>query len=61
MTNGKGEGTLPTHGARILPSVEVDSYNLEIEDDEGFIGDKASKVAFRRHARRGESGPAEGR
>jgi hypothetical protein len=37
---------LPTHGASVLPSVEVKSYNVEIEDDEGFIGDKASKVAF---------------
>jgi hypothetical protein len=48
MTNGKDEGTLPTHGAKTLPSVEVDDYNLEIEDEEGFIGDKASKGAFRR-------------
>jgi predicted NBD/HSP70 family sugar kinase len=47
MAKGKSEGTLPTHGARVLPSVEVDSYNLEVEDDEGFIGDKASKSAFR--------------
>jgi len=44
----KAESTLPTHGARTLPSVEVESYNLELEDDEGFIGDKASKGAFRR-------------
>jgi hypothetical protein len=47
MAKGKSEGTLPTHGARMLPSVEVDSYNFEVEDDEGFIGDKASKSAFR--------------
>src|SRR5688572_30603269 len=39
--------TLPTHGAATLPSVEVDSYNLEIEDEDGFIGDKANKGAFR--------------
>lgn len=38
--------TLPTHGAATLPSVEVDSYNLEISDAEGFYGDKASKGAF---------------
>jgi len=38
--------TLPTHGASTLPSVEVDSYNLEIADGEGFYGDKASKGAF---------------
>jgi hypothetical protein len=42
--------TLPSiaeHGATILPAVEVDSYNIEIKDDEGFIGDRASKSAFR--------------
>jgi predicted NBD/HSP70 family sugar kinase len=38
--------TLPTHGAAMLPSVEVDSYNLEISDAEGFYGDRASKRAF---------------
>src|SRR5690242_1413533 len=35
------------HGALRLPSVEVDSYNVESKDDEGFIGDRASKGAFR--------------
>jgi predicted NBD/HSP70 family sugar kinase len=39
--------TLPTHGASTLPSVQVESYNLEIEDEEGFVGDKATKGAFR--------------
>jgi predicted NBD/HSP70 family sugar kinase len=42
--------TLPTvaaHGASRLPSVEVDSYNVEQKDDEGFIGDRANKGAFR--------------
>src|ERR1043165_8486308 len=42
--------TLPSiaeHGATILPAVEVDSYNIELKDDEGFIGDRASKSAFR--------------
>lgn len=38
--------SLPTHGARVLPSVEVDSYNVEIEDEDGFVGDKASRKAF---------------
>jgi predicted NBD/HSP70 family sugar kinase len=37
---------LPTHGATVLPSVRVDSYNLEVEDEEGFVGDRASKKAF---------------
>jgi predicted NBD/HSP70 family sugar kinase len=39
-------GQLPTHGALVLPSVEVKSYNVEIEDEDGFIGDKAGKSAF---------------
>jgi hypothetical protein len=39
--------TVPAHGATRLPAVEVDSYNVEIKDDEGFIGDRASKAAFR--------------
>jgi hypothetical protein len=38
--------TLGKHGADSLPSVEVDSYNVEIKDDEGFLGDRASKSAF---------------
>src|SRR5438874_3311372 len=36
------------HGAPRLPSVEVDSFNVELKDDEGFLGDRASKGAFRR-------------
>ena len=42
--------TLPSiaeHGATRLPSVEVDSYNIEIKEDGEFIGDRASKGAFR--------------
>lgn len=35
------------HGATRLPSVDVDSFNIEIKDDEGFLGDRASKGAFR--------------
>jgi predicted NBD/HSP70 family sugar kinase len=35
------------HGATRLPSVEVDSFNLELKDDNGFLGDRASKGAFR--------------
>jgi predicted NBD/HSP70 family sugar kinase len=36
------------HGASRLPSVDVDSFNLELKDDEGFLGDRASKGAFRK-------------
>jgi predicted NBD/HSP70 family sugar kinase len=38
---------LAAHGSAHLPSVEVDSYNVEIKDEDGFLGDRASKGAFR--------------
>ncbi len=34
------------HGADRLPSVDIDSYNIELKDDDGFLGDRASKGAF---------------
>jgi len=36
------------HGATRLPSVDVDSFNIELKDEEGFLGDRASKGAFRK-------------
>src|ERR1700739_5144 len=39
---------IASHGATRLPSVEVDSFNIELKDDEGFLGDRASKGAFRK-------------
>jgi hypothetical protein len=36
------------HGANRLPSVEVDSFNVELKDEGGFMGDRASKGAFRK-------------
>src|SRR5260370_19379560 len=46
------EDTLTTsgigrHGATRLPSVDVDSFNIELKDEDGFLGDRASKGAFR--------------
>jgi hypothetical protein len=35
------------HGATRLPSVDLHSYNIELKEDEGLIGDRASKGAFR--------------
>ena len=35
------------HGATRLPSVDVDSFNVELKGDDGFLGDRASKGAFR--------------
>jgi hypothetical protein len=44
------QSTLPaglTHGATRLPSVIVESYNVEVKDEDGFVGDRANKGAFR--------------
>src|SRR5512138_1669334 len=38
---------IASHGSSRLPSVEIDSFNVELKDDEGFLGDRASKGAFR--------------
>jgi predicted NBD/HSP70 family sugar kinase len=38
---------LAAHGSSRLPSVEVDCYNVELKDEDGFLGDRASKGAFR--------------
>jgi hypothetical protein len=35
------------HGSRVLPAVTVDTYNEELRDDDGFVGDRASRRAFR--------------
>lgn len=35
------------HGADDLPTVTVASYNLELRNKDGFIGDRANKSAFR--------------
>jgi hypothetical protein len=35
------------HGGRLLPAVTVDTYNEELRDDDGFVGDRASRRAFR--------------
>src|SRR5882724_7143103 len=38
---------IAAHGASRLPSVEIDSYNIELRDEDGFVGDRANKRAFR--------------
>jgi predicted NBD/HSP70 family sugar kinase len=35
------------HAALQLPAVVIDSYNVELRDKEGFLGDRASNRAFR--------------
>lgn len=38
---------IAAHGAAQLPSVVLDGYNVEVKDDKGFVGDRASNRAFR--------------
>jgi len=38
--------TIPAHGAANLPAVQVLAYNAELQDEEGYIGDRASRRAF---------------
>lgn len=42
---------LGAHGSAKLPGIEVTSYNLEVKDKDGFVGDKASGKAFRAFVR----------
>src|SRR4051812_17792356 len=46
-TTSSGAGVSVVHGAADLPAVTVDSYNIELRDAEGFMGDRASNRAFR--------------
>jgi predicted NBD/HSP70 family sugar kinase len=39
--------SLAGHGAARLSAVDVDTYNAELRDNEGFLGDRASGRAFR--------------
>ena len=38
---------IAAHGASRLPAVNVESYNVELKDEDGFVGDRASKGALR--------------
>ena len=60
MAESKTLPAVAAHGAARLPSVEVDSYNVELKDDEGFLGDRASKSAFTGHRRELAQGAAQG-
>src|ERR1700757_5299488 len=50
MSKDKKKVRLPAiiqHGWHVLPHVVVDAYNEELKDRDGFLGDRASKGAFR--------------
>src|SRR6266540_678275 len=46
VDESKTVAPLGIHGASRLPAVEVDSYNIELKDEDGFVGDRANKKAF---------------
>jgi len=47
-TKGAATGhSLAAHGAARLSIVHVDTYNADLRDEDGFIGDRASGRAFR--------------
>jgi hypothetical protein len=46
MAEDLANARIGRHGAARLAAVDVDSYNLERKDEDGFLGDRASKGAF---------------
>ena len=36
------------HGTLALDSIDIAGYNLEVSDEDGFVGDRASQTAFRK-------------
>lgn len=42
---------IAAHGASRLPSVEVDSFNIELKDEEGFLGGPRQQGRFPGHPR----------
>src|SRR5919112_5772960 len=47
MSNSAPTSTSLRHAPLQLPAVVIDSYNVELRDKEGFLGDRASNRAFR--------------
>lgn len=47
VSEAVGPPSVLGHGARVLPAVTVDTYNEELRDEDGFVGDRASGRAFR--------------
>jgi predicted NBD/HSP70 family sugar kinase len=46
MADKNDSHAVTSHGAAMLPAVRVDTYNAELRDAGGFLGDRASKGAF---------------
>src|SRR3954462_5712387 len=43
---GSGHSSALRHGVVQLPAIVVDTYNADLRDAEGFVGDRASRRAF---------------
>jgi hypothetical protein len=46
MSDAPANASALRHGAAQLPGIRVDTYNAELRNAEGFIGDRASRRAF---------------
>jgi ROK family len=46
MTGERSTAGIGKHGAERLPSVDIDSYAIELKGENGFLGDRASRGAF---------------
>lgn len=46
---------IAAHGASRLPWVEIDSFNLELKDEEEFLGDRAARAPSEKTSKSGES------
>lgn len=47
MTESTARAPFASHGARMLAAVDIDAYNAELRDGDGFVGDRATNRAFR--------------
>lgn len=47
MATSTSQDSIVGHAASTLNSVDIDTYNAELRDGDGFIGDRASARAFR--------------
>ena len=47
LPRGLHPSDLARHGVMLLPQIKIESYSLELRDDDGFVGDAASQTAFR--------------
>lgn len=47
MTGERSTAGIGKHGAERLPLMDLDSYAIELKGENGFLGDRASRRAFK--------------